>query len=410
MRIHKLMIVLLALLALATPAAAQEQELHWERFDIDVDVAPGGALRFSEEQDINIDAGTFRFGSRSFALRSGEEVRDVAVSEAGQPYRRSSSGEAPGTYQLIEGDGHFQIKYWFADTRASSHSMLITYSVLGALARQGSDQARLDWEFYGNSAFPIDTGELRITLPGRPDATEISFSNSGGVGTGGRLQGSSVVYSISDVEAKQQPLEASISFPRSILESGVALRDAPVREQPRNPAPPVAREPAARQPAPESSGGSGLMSLVCCLVLLFVMFSLITSFFRRAARGALMPPAQSGWGGYPQSGYGYPRRRSGLGGLGMLLPWLLTRPRSRYNNHPHNSPYNPGPGDQGGGGFSGGDWGGSSDSGGGGFSGGDWGGGGGSSDSGGGGFSGGDWGGGGGSSDSGGSGGSSDFG
>jgi hypothetical protein len=52
------------------PAHAQAKSLHWERFDVDITVLPGGDFVVEETQVIQFTSGTFREGYRSITSRS----------------------------------------------------------------------------------------------------------------------------------------------------------------------------------------------------------------------------------------------------------------------------------------------------------------------------------------------------
>src|SRR5918911_692236 len=92
-----LILVLLLIAATVTGAAAQgaPRSVDSPRFDVDVQVQPGGSLLVKETQVIAFHGGPFQKGSRQISLRETEGVRDVQVAEDGQPYRPGQG--APGT-------------------------------------------------------------------------------------------------------------------------------------------------------------------------------------------------------------------------------------------------------------------------------------------------------------------------
>ena len=75
-------LVLVAMLA--TPGTASAKELHWEQYDITIDLHNDGSFTVTEAQVISFDVGTFREGFAVIPLGRVDEITNVQVAEVGR--------------------------------------------------------------------------------------------------------------------------------------------------------------------------------------------------------------------------------------------------------------------------------------------------------------------------------------
>ena len=159
--------VLLVLLVgvLPTAALAQDKTLYWETYDVDITVQPDGCFRVVETQQLVFTSGTFQYGIRHIPTENTSGISDLAVSEAGGVlYRESDSGE-PFTFSTSESASELNIRYNFPPTTDDDRTMVVEYTVCGALLfYDGGDQ--LVWKAVpSNELFPIQHASVTVHLP-----------------------------------------------------------------------------------------------------------------------------------------------------------------------------------------------------------------------------------------------------
>ncbi len=103
------------------PSAGQAQSptVHWERYDYVVAVQPNGDLAFQETQVLVVDSGTLRKGALKFSTGDQGHVTAITVSEDGQRYTKSTSGD-PGTFSGGDDGTAATISYVFRDSDAQA--------------------------------------------------------------------------------------------------------------------------------------------------------------------------------------------------------------------------------------------------------------------------------------------------
>ncbi len=75
------LILALLLLAALGPfgSSAQGQTLHWDRYDVIIDLHEDGTFTVTEEQHINFTSGTFREGFAVIPLDRVEDISNIQV-------------------------------------------------------------------------------------------------------------------------------------------------------------------------------------------------------------------------------------------------------------------------------------------------------------------------------------------
>jgi uncharacterized membrane protein YgcG len=149
---------------LAAPAFAQDKELYWQRYDVDLSVQPSGDLRVTETQELVFYRGTFTYGVRTIPLLRLGDIKDITVGEEGGPaYTPSNTSLDPDTFTVSREPDKVNIRYNFPPSSAR-RTIVIAYTVTNALRyypENGVDQ--LFWKAVpaGN---PARTLNSRITL------------------------------------------------------------------------------------------------------------------------------------------------------------------------------------------------------------------------------------------------------
>src|SRR5919199_28421 len=290
MRRYTFLLLLALMLLLPLQVAAQTRSIHWERFDIAVNVQDNGDLGFVETQRLVVDSGSFSFGTRSFNTGASGRVRNVQVSESGQRFRAGSS--QPGTFTASDNGSQFSLKYYFLDPAAARHEMTVSYVVGRALASDGK-QAQFAWNFFCATGCPrIDAGSVTVRLPKSGNSAEISASASG-AGVSQTASGATSRWELTGPIQNTQ-LHVNMTFPQSLLGPNAIFRsagEAPPAEQPL-----VEQPDTGVVPNPNVAPAASPISPIFCFIILIVLF-IAFSMMRRSMRGRVYGGPGSAGGG-----------------------------------------------------------------------------------------------------------------
>ena len=124
---------LVALGALALPAAAAAYDFSLLQADVAVDVQDDGSLGVSERIEVAF-SGDFHFGYRDIPLRPGESLANPSVAERGLAFARGSNTElapgTPGTYGVVRRGDTMRI-VWYFNAADQSRAFTISYTLRG---------------------------------------------------------------------------------------------------------------------------------------------------------------------------------------------------------------------------------------------------------------------------------------
>lgn len=162
-----LVAVVCVILTSAGVQAQDSRTLVWDKWDVVIDNVDttNNVYRVSERYAIRF-SGTFQFGSAVIPFDNVEDIRDVRVSEGGQPLQQSCSG-VRGTYCVRGSGDEISITYYFRQPITNaSQTFEISYTVVGNIrVYEGGDQ--LWWigvpdDHFG---FPINSSTITVKLP-----------------------------------------------------------------------------------------------------------------------------------------------------------------------------------------------------------------------------------------------------
>jgi hypothetical protein len=167
-------LLLLALVAgPALPAAqAQSQSLYWERYDVDIEVLENGDLRVTETQAINFVSGVFREGFAELSTANTDGIRDITLSENGEPYTGLSISCCLDDQEFAverEGDSVF-VTWHMGRTQNETRTFELAYTVKGAIRRYDAGN-EFQWNAIQPGMHDFEIRESTITLhtpPGVP--------------------------------------------------------------------------------------------------------------------------------------------------------------------------------------------------------------------------------------------------
>ncbi len=210
----------IALFIALVPAAVEAKELHWERYDVTIDVNQDGTLRVTEDQAISFDEGMFSQGYAVIPLDRVEEITNVQISENGQPYTRSQSGGDPGTYTVRQIGGELEILWWFDPAFGPEvRDFSLSYDVAGALRVYDDPPSNQLWWRAIDEDFTADiaSSTTTVNLPGEVlprDLTAGAFTQGYDADQiqVAQIDGDTVVFIATNID-QGDAIEARVSFP-----------------------------------------------------------------------------------------------------------------------------------------------------------------------------------------------------
>ena len=200
-------LVVIAALAALMPQPALAKELHWDRYDVTIDLQQDGSFIVSEDQTINFTEGSFSEGFATIPLGRVEEIVDVQVFEGDQPYRPGFGD--PGEFNVSTAGGFMEILWWFEPAADETRNFTIRYRVIGGLRVYG-EREQLWWRAVDTDfGARIDELTVLLNLP-QPVAFE-------------ELNATSYTIGVEDDPVIDQPSPNQLRWQAGPIEPGEAL-------------------------------------------------------------------------------------------------------------------------------------------------------------------------------------------
>ncbi len=158
----------------AAPVAAQDRSVLVERRDGDFTIEQNGDVLVKETWQVQFN-GTFRFAFRAIPLDRVNEIDEWSVSENGQVYEESSSGD-PYTYELDYTGGERKITWYFEPATDETRTFVLAYRLQGAVRiYEGGDQ--FWWKFIeADRGYEIRNSTVQVHVPGSFQPNELRAS------------------------------------------------------------------------------------------------------------------------------------------------------------------------------------------------------------------------------------------
>lgn len=206
-------ISLIASVSLPFGVHAQSKSLVWTRLDSEIVVQPNGDLKITETNVVDFTSGTFTFGYRDIQLDRLTDVRDISVTENGQPLETE--------IVFVEGN-KLRIKYYFlVPARDEQRTFVLDFTVAGA-TRYYDDGDQVYWAavYAERNGFPVQAARAVVRLPEGATATNAEVY---GVRADVRGLGESVVMAeaLEPIPSGQQ-MEVRVQFPHGIISGSPA--------------------------------------------------------------------------------------------------------------------------------------------------------------------------------------------
>lgn len=154
--------LLIALTVAPASVGAQSQTLHWDTYDVTIDLHRDGTFTVTEEQAINFTSGQFTQGFAVIPLDRVDEITNIRVFEDDREYQ-SGSG-SPGTFRVIRSSGEVEIRWWFDPASNEVRNFTLQYDVIGGLRVYDETGREQLWWRAIDTDFAADVRQASLTL------------------------------------------------------------------------------------------------------------------------------------------------------------------------------------------------------------------------------------------------------
>lgn len=161
-------IIFIVAMEFGDAASDDGRSLRWRRFDVVIDNMDTADNRFdvSEQYELYIEEGPFRFGFAEIPMERLEDISNASVVQDGTGLSPGCS-EQPGTFCARQEEDFYVIDYYFRDRVRTGQTVDIdiNYTVTGAL-RSYEEGDQLYWVAISDEReFPIDDALVTVVLP-----------------------------------------------------------------------------------------------------------------------------------------------------------------------------------------------------------------------------------------------------
>lgn len=204
----------------ASVPAVQDQQVSWDRYDVEFAIQPNGDVLVTETQAIDFQ-GTFRRASRDIPLDRTTAVTDVQVGEPGKPYRADSNSTNGFTVSETD-DNLLRVEWFYPQTSDAKRTFVLSYRLQGALAfYDGGDQFRRE-AIYGNSDSPragvVRQATITVRFPQDAPADQVRAETNpeSGAGEGRLVDPRTVVFETQNLPAERY-VDIRVQFPHGMV-------------------------------------------------------------------------------------------------------------------------------------------------------------------------------------------------
>lgn len=169
------------------PAAMAQQEYQIPEITVEAQILSDGTIELSESRHYQFQ-GSFSWADYRLPRDGFDEMRNIRVSEQGQDYQLSDSGE-PGTYSFTESEDDVVIT-WHYEAEDTERTFTVSYDLDGAILH-GQEWSELFWTWIGSGRekstsdfevsidFPVELSPDSLYYWSRAPVDLIEFTHEG---------------------------------------------------------------------------------------------------------------------------------------------------------------------------------------------------------------------------------------
>ena len=214
--LRKLFILILLFGLLLPTAVSAAKDYRAERFDVDLEIQPDGALVVTETVDFRFEGGPFTYVFRDLAYTEIDEIDRLQASMDGDVLPQ---GTGPGQVEIEAGDP-LKVTWHFAPTSNSTHTFTLVYRVQGAI-RQLDDADALIWRAIPEEHdYKIASSTITLRYP--PTATLLEEPELLGREATVETSDNQVVLTTRDIDEDEDVVVQALFAPGSVIASAPA--------------------------------------------------------------------------------------------------------------------------------------------------------------------------------------------
>ena len=208
------LLILVLLFGLLLPASAGAAKDYWaERFDVDLEIQPDGALVVTETVVFRFEGGPFTYVFRDLAFTEIDEIDRLQASMDGDVLPQ---GTGPGQVEIEAGDP-LKVTWHFAPISDSTPTFTLVYRVQGAI-RQLDDADALIWRAIPEEHdYKIASSTITLRYP--PTATLLEQPKLLGREAAVETSDNQVVLTTRDIDEDEDVVVQALFAPGSVIAS-----------------------------------------------------------------------------------------------------------------------------------------------------------------------------------------------
>ncbi len=148
-------------LSLVASAPSQEKSYQARRFDVELEVLPGGDLLVTETVVFDFVGGPFTFVFRELPLDFTDGVTDIEASVDGRPY---PPGEGAGQLES-SGEDPLRLTFHFEPTGDRSRTFVLRYRLLGVVRQEPGRDLLVFQPLPDRYEYPIASSTITLEFP-----------------------------------------------------------------------------------------------------------------------------------------------------------------------------------------------------------------------------------------------------
>lgn len=160
-------VICLLLAALFASTALAGKTYRAERFDVQLDLQPGGGMLVTETVVFRFEGGPFTYAFRQVSASGTDGLTFLEASMDGVPL---SQGTGAGQVEVTPGDP-LKVTWHFAPTSDSTHTFIVRYRVMGVVSTGAADTLRW-YVIPPEHGYPIDQATIWLNYPAEVQTLE----------------------------------------------------------------------------------------------------------------------------------------------------------------------------------------------------------------------------------------------
>lgn len=209
-------------LSAAVPTLAQNPDITYQRYDVEIQLKPNGDFTVREIQQVQFN-GAFRTAFAEIPLAYTLGIDNIQLWVDEMPYTpRSGSPTGAGTYAVSQDDQNLYVDWRYAETQPGDvRTFTLQYDVHGGLWVY-PDEMVLEWRAVpaDRSGFPVLASQVTVILPDQVAAGELRYE-AYGPAFAAEVGDSQVTWTATEMIGDGTHFQVRLGFPAGLVAASV---------------------------------------------------------------------------------------------------------------------------------------------------------------------------------------------